>query len=437
MNSRDYIIRRKKLAKAIGKGSVAILPAAQTSQRSRDTKYKYRPDSDFYYYTGFSEPESLMILAPGRSEGEFILLVEKKDPLAETWEGHRPGPKGAIKDYGADQSFSIDHCDAVLSKILKTTEKIFFTLGNDASYDQKITNILNSLRTGQRQGVSAPGSIISLESITHELRSIKSATEIKLMRKAAKIGVEAHFRVMKKCQENLYEYQLESEILHQFGQYGATASYDSIVASGSNACTLHYINNRSKLKNGELLLTDAGCEFEMYASDITRTIPISGVFTEEQKAIYSIVLETQKKAIESVKPGQTFKNLQNNAIKSITKGLQKLGILSGNIDKLIANEAYKPFYMHGIGHWLGMDVHDVGSYGNPKKGSVRKFEPGMVLTIEPGIYISSKNRKVEKKWRGIGIRIEDDILVKKNGNEILTHKLSKEIDDIESIMANH
>jgi len=320
---------------------------------------------------------------------------------------------------------------------LKTTEKIFFTLGNDTSYDQKITNILNSLRAGQRQGVSAPGSIISLESITHELRLIKSAEEIKLMRKAAKIGVEAHFRVMKECQENLYEYQLESEILHQFGQYGTTASYDSIVASGSNACTLHYTDNRSKLKNGELLLTDAGCEFEMYASDITRTIPISGVFTEEQKAIYSIVLQTQKKAIESVKPGQTFKNLQNDAIKSITKGLQKLGILSGNIDKLIANEAYKPFYMHGIGHWLGMDVHDVGSYGNPRKGSVRKFEPGMVLTIEPGIYISSNNRQVEKKWRGIGIRIEDDILVKKNGNENLTNKLPKEIDDIESIMANH
>ena len=433
MNTKEFAKRRKKLAQAIGKNSVAILPAASPKIRTGDTEYYYRPSSDFYYYTGYTEPDSLMILAPGRPEGEFILLVRPKDPLRETWDGYRSGPKGVIKDFGADQSYSIHDVDEFLSNLLQSTEKVFYTLGNDAIFDQKITQSINALRAKQRQGCSVPKEIISLESITHELRLIKSKFEVKLMKKAAKIAVEAHMRVMQECRQDLYEYQIEAGIIHQFRLHGAVPSYNSIVASGSNACTLHYVDNRAEMKSGKLLLTDAGCEFEMYASDITRTIPISGVFSKEQKAVYSIVLKAQKEAIASVKPGQTFKNLQSNAITTITKGLKKIGILKGNLNQLIEKEAYKTFYMHGIGHWLGMDVHDVGSYNN-KKGDAREFEPGMVITVEPGIYISKKLKQVDNKWKGIGIRIEDDVLVTKNGNEVLSSKLPKEIADIEAVM---
>jgi Xaa-Pro aminopeptidase len=254
------------------------------------------------------------------------------------------------------------------------------------------------------------------------------------MRKSANISVDAHKRVFKNCKPGVFEYQIEAEIIHEFGKNGSVPAYTSIVASGENACTLHYISNREEMKAGQLLLTDAGSEYEMYAADITRTIPVSGIYSKEQKEIYELVLQVQKTAIDNVKPGQTFEGLQSGAIKGLTQGLKKLGLLKGQTDQLIKSEAYKDFYMHGIGHWLGMDVHDVGSYMD-QKGKSRKFQPGMVLTIEPGIYISKKNRNVPLEYRGIGIRIEDDVLVTKNGCEVLTKALPKEIDEIESIMA--
>ena len=432
--SLEYKKRRNKLSRLIGKDSIAILPTAPYKNRSRDTYYPYRPDSDFFYFTGFSEPDALMILAPGRPEGEFILLVRPKDPLKEIWDGHMEGLIGAKRNFGANQSYKIEDLIKVLAEVFPNRQKIFYTLGNQNDYDKKVIDTFNQVKANQRRGGVVPTEVVSLEPLIHDMRLVKSREEISRMKESARISVEAHYKVMDECKDGVYEYQIQASINHQFGQYGAVPAYDSIVASGHNACTLHYIDNKDILKSGDLLLTDAGCEHQMYAADITRTVPVSGTFNEEQKAIYSIVLDTQKKAIESVKPGQTFENIQNDAITNITKGLRKLGLLSGSLQSLIKNEAYKDFYMHGIGHWLGMDVHDVGAYMS-NAGKSKKFVPGMVLTIEPGIYISKKNKKVQKSWRGIGVRIEDDVLVTKKGCEVLTGKLSKEIHEIEQRMS--
>ena len=436
MNTKEFAKRRKKLARAIGKKSVAILSTADLSTRTNDTNYPFRSDSDFYYFTGFKEPQSLMMIAPGRPEGEYILCVRPKDPLMETWEGFMEGLDGAIKNYDANESFDIGDIDTVLIDVLRSREKIVYTIGKNRFYDEKVIKAFNALKANQRQGGVIPNEIVSLEPIIHEMRQIKSRQEIAFMMQSAVISVEAHLRVMEECKPGIYEYQLEASIQHQFGQNDSVPAYNSIVASGDNACTLHYVENQSKLKQGDLLLTDAGCEYQMYASDITRTIPVSGKYSKEQKAIYTIVLEAQKSAIESVKLGQTFENMQKNSIEIITSGLRKLGILKGSLSKLIKDEAYKPFYMHGIGHWLGMDVHDVGSYVN-EKGKSKRFLPGMIITVEPGIYISRNSKHVDKKWKGIGIRIEDDVLVTRSGCEVLSGKLPKEIDEIEAIMSSN
>ena len=436
MNTKEFAKRRKKLARAIGKDSVAILSTADLSTRTNDTNYPFRSDSDFYYFTGFKEPQSLMMIAPGRPEGEYILCVRPKDPLMETWEGFMEGLDGAIKNYDANESFDIGDIDTVLIDVLRSREKIAYTIGKNRFYDEKVIKAFNALKANQRQGGVIPNEIVSLEPIIHEMRQIKSRQEIAFMVQSARTSVEAHLRVMEECKPGVYEYQLQASIQHQFGQNGSVPAYSSIVASGDNACTLHYVENQSKLKQGDLLLTDAGCEYQMYASDITRTIPVSGKYSKEQKAIYTIVLEAQKSAIESVRPGQTFENMQKNSIEIITRGLRKLDILKGSLSKLIKDEAYKPFYMHGIGHWLGMDVHDVGSYVN-EKGKSKRFLPGMIITVEPGIYISRNSKQVDKKWKGIGIRIEDDVLVTRSGYEVLSGKLPKEIDEIEAIMSRN
>ena len=408
--NKEFEKRRRKLAKLIGKDGIAVIPTASTRVRSRDTDYPYRPDSDFYYFTGFSEPNAVMILAPGREDGSFILCLREKNPLTEIWDGHMEGLNGVKKNYEADQSFDIEDLETILSSLFLGRQKVFFTLGQDEVLDKILMKSFNAVRAGQRRGGVVPSEIQALEPLVHEMRLIKSKYEIGLMKKSAKISVDAHKRIFENCKPGVFEYQIEADIIHEFGKHGAVPAYTSIVASGQNACTLHYISNRDKMKSGQLLLTDAGCENEMYAADITRTIPVSGEYSKEQKEIYELVLEVQKNAINSIKPGQTFEGLQSDAIKGLTKGLKKLGLLKGRVDQLIKSEAYKDFYMHGIGHWLGMDVHDVGSYMD-QKGKSRKFENGMVLTIEPGIYISKKNKNVPTEYRGIGIRIEDLSLI--------------------------
>ena len=434
--NKEFEKRRRKLAKLIGKDGIAVIPTASTRVRSRDTDYPYRPDSDFYYFTGFSEPNAVMILAPGREDGSFILCLREKNPLTEIWDGHMEGLSGVKKNYEADQSFDIEDLETILPSLFLGRQKVFFTLGQDEVLDKILMKSFNAVRAGQRRGGVVPSEIQALEPLVHEMRLIKSKYEISLMKKSAKISVDAHKRIFENCKPGVFEYQIEADIIHEFGKHGAVPAYTSIVASGQNACTLHYISNRDKMKSGQLLLTDAGCENEMYAADITRTIPVSGEYSKEQKEIYELVLEVQKNAINSIKPGQTFEGLQSDAIKGLTKGLKKLGLLKGRVDQLIKSEAYKDFYMHGIGHWLGMDVHDVGSYMD-QKGKSRKFENGMVLTIEPGIYISKKNKNVPTEYRGIGIRIEDDVLVTKSGCDVLTKALPKEIGEIESIMARN
>lgn len=434
--NKEFEKRRRKLARLIGKDGIAVIPTASTRVRSRDTDYPYRPDSDFYYFTGFSEPNAVMILAPGREDGSFILCLREKNPLTEIWDGHMEGLNGVKKNYEADQSFDIEDLETILSSLFLGRQKVFFTLGQDEVLDKILMKSFNAVRAGQRRGGVVPSEIQALEPLVHEMRLIKSKYEISLMKKSAKISVDAHKRIFENCKPGVFEYQIEADIIHEFGKHGAVPAYTSIVASGQNACTLHYISNRDKMKSGQLLLTDAGCENEMYAADITRTIPVSGEYSKEQKEIYELVLEVQKNAINSIKPGQTFEGLQSDAIKGLTKGLKKLGLLKGRVDQLIKSEAYKDFYMHGIGHWLGMDVHDVGSYMD-QKGKSRKFENGMVLTIEPGIYISKKNKNVPTEYRGIGIRIEDDVLVTKSGCDVLTKALPKEIGEIESIMARN
>lgn len=434
--NKEFEKRRRKLAKLIGKDGIAVIPTASTRVRSRDTDYPYRPDSDFYYFTGFSEPNAVMILAPGREDGPFIVCLREKNPLTEIWDGHMEGLNGVKKNYEADQSFDIEDLETILSSLFLGRQKVFFTLGQDEVLDKILMKSFNAVRAGQRRGGVVPSEIQALEPLVHEMRLIKSKYEISLMKKSAKISVDAHKRIFENCKPGVFEYQIEADIIHEFGKHGAVPAYTSIVASGQNACTLHYISNRDKMKSGQLLLTDAGCENEMYAADITRTIPVSGEYSKEQKEIYELVLEVQKNAINSIKPGQTFEGLQSDAIKGLTKGLKKLGLLKGRVDQLIKSEAYKDFYMHGIGHWLGMDVHDVGSYMD-QKGKSRKFENGMVLTIEPGIYISKKNKNVPTEYRGIGIRIEDDVLVTKSGCDVLTKALPKEIGEIESIMARN
>ena len=434
--NKEFEKRRRKLAKLIGKDGIAVIPTASTRVRSRDTDYPFRPDSDFYYFTGFSEPNAVMILAPGREDGSFILCLREKNPLTEIWDGHMEGLNGVKKNYEADQSFDIEDLETILSSLFLGRQKVFFTLGQDEVLDKILMKSFNAVRAGQRRGGVVPSEIQALEPLVHEMRLIKSKYEIGLMKKSAKISVDAHKRIFENCKPGVFEYQIEADIIHEFGKHGAVPAYTSIVASGQNACTLHYISNRDKMKSGQLLLTDAGCENEMYAADITRTIPVSGEYSKEQKEIYELVLEVQKNAINSIKPGQTFEGLQSDAIKGLTKGLKKLGLLKGRVDQLIKSEAYKDFYMHGIGHWLGMDVHDVGSYMD-QKGKSRKFENGMVLTIEPGIYISKKNKNVPTEYRGIGIRIEDDVLVTKSGCDVLTKALPKEIGEIESIMARN
>ena len=434
--NKEFEKRRRKLAKLIGKDGIAVIPTASTRVRSRDTDYPYRPDSDFYYFTGFSEPNAVMILAPGREDGSFIVCLREKNPLTEIWDGHMEGLNGVKKNYEADQSFDIEDLETILSSLFLGRQKVFFTLGQDEVLDKILMKSFNAVRAGQRRGGVVPSEIQALDPLVHEMRLIKSKYEIGLMKKSAKISVDAHKRIFENCKPGVFEYQIEADIIHEFGKHGAVPAYTSIVASGQNACTLHYISNRDKMKSGQLLLTDAGCENEMYAADITRTIPVSGEYSKEQKEIYELVLEVQKNAINSIKPGQTFEGLQSDAIKGLTKGLKKLGLLKGRVDQLIKSEAYKDFYMHGIGHWLGMDVHDVGSYMD-QKGKSRKFENGMVLTIEPGIYISKKNKNVPTEYRGIGIRIEDDVLVTKSGCDVLTKALPKEIGEIESIMARN
>lgn len=434
---KEYQKRRRNLMNQIGSGSVAIIPAAHEVVRSRDTHFAFRQDSDFSYLTGFPEPDAVAVLLPNREQGEFILFCRDKDRKREIWDGFREGPDGARDHFLADDAFPIDDIDDILPGLIEGRERVYFGIGKHPDFDQKLTQWLNHIRSQSRTGASPPGEIIDPDHLLSEMRLIKTAAEIKVMRKAGKISAEAHSRAMQVCQPGMYEYQLQAEIEYLFAKNGAAApAYSSIVGSGANACVLHYIENHARMRDGDLVLIDAGCEYQGYAADITRTFPINGKFSGEQRALYDIVLASQNAAIDACQPGRRFNEPHDASVRIITQGLLDLGLLNGSLENLIEEKKYVDFYMHRAGHWMGMDVHDVGDYKVDGVDSEwRELEPGMVTTIEPGIYIHEDNDNVEDRWRGLGIRIEDDVLIRKNGHEIMTADVPKAADDIEALMA--
>mgnify|MGYP000037542039 CR=1 FL=1 len=433
MNQEEFKRRRRFLMEAIGEGSIAIIASATEKNRNRDVDYPFRQDSDFYYLTGFAEADAVAVFIPGRQQGEYMLFCPEFDAQKALWEGAHAGLEGAVEEYGADDAFPIEDLDDILPGLLENKARVFYPMGRDSEINHHILEWVNTLRGSSRSGIRVPGEFVSLEHVLHEMRLFKSPQEIALMRQAAEVSTKAHKRAMQNCRLCQYEFQVEAELIHEFMFHGhRSPAYPSIVAGGANACILHYTDNASRLQTGDLLLIDAGSECDYYAADITRTFPVSGRFSEPQKLLYQLVLDAQLAAIEQVQPGTPWNCSHDIAIEVLTAGLVELGILTGVVSELIEQEAYKPYYMHRIGHWLGMDVHDVGDY--KIDGQWRLLEAGMVLTIEPGLYIPEQDTSVAPQWRGIGIRIEDDILVTEKGCEVLTEAAPKTIAAIEALM---
>ncbi|PMB23907.1 Xaa-Pro aminopeptidase [Fischerella thermalis] len=432
----EYKQRREALMAKIGNGT-AIFRSAPTAVMHNDVEYNFRQDSDFFYLTGFNEPQAVAILAPHHPEHRFVLFVQPKDREQEIWSGYRCGVEAAKEIYGADEAYPIAELDEKLPQYLEKADRIYYRLGRDRAFNDKILNHWQCLmRTYPKRG-TGPIAIEDTSPILHSMRLIKSQAELELMRKAADIAVEAHNHAMQFTAPGLYEYEVQAEIEHIFRKRGAMGpAYPSIVASGVNACVLHYVENNRQMQDNELLLIDAGCAYAYYNSDITRTFPVGGKFTPEQKILYEIVLAAQKQAIAQVQPGNPYNLFHDTAVRVLTEGLVEIGILKGEIDKLIEEEKYKPFYMHRTGHWLGLDVHDVGVYQHGDNPQI--LQPGQVVTVEPGLYIVPDTKpaedqpEIDQRWVGIGIRIEDDVLVTPTGNEILTAGVPKEIEDLEN-----
>ena len=425
------------------KNSVAIIPAAREAVRSHDTHYRYRQNSDFFYLTGFEEPEAVAVIAPARDK-KFIMFVRPRDLEQEIWNGYRAGVVGAVRDYSADEAFPIDKFDEKLPEIMDGPEVLYYAFGHTSTeLDQKIIRQLSLMRETNRRPLEPPRVIIDPSTILHEMRVIKSGAEIEIMQTAADIAADAHVEAMKSVRPGMKEYEVEAMLEAYFRKHGASgSSYTSIIGSGGNATVLHYISNQDELKDGDLLLIDAGAEYKGYASDITRTFPINGKFTQAQREIYDLVLKAQMSCVDMVRPGVRLEDLKTHSIELLTEGMVGLGLLKGDPKKLIEEKKYMQFYMHNLGHYLGIDVHDAGRYYF--NGESRPAEAGMVMTIEPGLYISPDtsripddfNKDVPEKYLGIGVRIEDDVLVTEKGARVLTHRVPKDRDEIEALMAN-
>jgi len=419
--------------KRMDKKSVAIIPAAREVTRSNDTQYRYRQDSDFLYLTGFEEPDSIAIIAPDR-EQKYTLFVRARDPEREIWDGKRFGVEGARSEFGADEAYPIAEFDEKLHDILDGAHVLYYRLGVNPDLDNKIIGEIARMRALNRKPIHPPRTIIDPATIVHEMRVIKSDEEIELMQRAADIAAEAHVEAMKAVRPGMKEFEVEALIEHFFRRHGAAGpAYTSIIGAGANATVLHYISNIGELRDCELLLIDAGAEYHGYASDITRTFPINGRYTKAQREIYDLVLETQMACVEMVRPGTTHDELKSHSIELLTAGMVRLGLLQGNPAQLIKDKKYEKFYMHGLGHMLGIDVHDVGVYYYDKQS--RALEPGTVMTVEPGLYISPYSKDIPEQYLGIGVRIEDDVLCTNNGPRVLTSKVPKHADEIEKLMA--
>ncbi|NNF15794.1 MAG: M24 family metallopeptidase [Gammaproteobacteria bacterium] len=434
MKQEEYARRRRQLSRIMGEGTIAILPAAPEKVRSRDVLHGFRQDSDFYYLTGFGEPEAVMVMVPGRTAAEFIVFCRERNAEKETWDGLRAGPQGVVDKFGADDAFPISDIDEILPGLMENCHSVYYTMGVNTAFDQQVIGWVNGLRAGGQNRTShSPQEIIALDHVLHDMRLYKSRAEIVAMRRSAKVASLAHKRAMQMVRPGLYEYEVEAEYLYEFRRHGGSPSYPPIVGGGRNACILHYTENDQILNDGDLLLVDAGCELEYYASDITRTYPVNGRFSAPQRAIYDLVHKANIAAIDKVRAGNHWNDIHDAAVRVIAAGLLQLGLLKGTPASVIKDKSYQRFFMHRTGHWLGVDVHDVGDY--KVAGEWRVLEPGMVLTVEPGIYIPFKSKGVAKKWWGIGVRIEDDVVVTRKGPDVLSKHLVKSADAVEDLMA--
>lgn len=433
MTQQEYLRRRRALLAKMQPGSAALIFAAPEATRSNDSEYPYRQSSDFWYFTGFNEPEAVLVLIKSDdTHNHSVLFNRVRDLTAEIWFGRRLGQDAAPEKLDVERALAFSEINEQLYQLLNGLDVVYHAQGEYAYADDIVFTALDKLRKGSRQNLSAPASLTDWRPIVHEMRLFKSSEELQAMRRAGEISALAHTRAMEKCRPGMFEYQLEGEILHEFSRHGARfASYNTIVGGGENGCILHYTENESVLRDGDLVLIDAGCEYKGYAGDITRTFPVNGTFTPAQRAVYDIVLESLETALTLFRPGTSIQEVTGAVVRIMVTGLVNLGVLNGDIDELIADNAHRAFFMHGLSHWLGLDVHDVGGYGPDRS---RTLEPGMVLTVEPGLYIAP-DADVPAEYRGIGIRIEDDIVITETGNENMTAQVVKKADDIEALMA--
>jgi len=431
---KEYAKRRLQLMEIAGEESVIIVHSAAQKIRNNDVGYPYRQDSDFLYLSGFSEPEAMMVLLPEDKGGHSILFCRERDPHREMWDGLMAGTEGAVEQFGFDEAFPINEMEKRLPRLLRGRERVYYDLGKNPDFDQLLIGWMNDFRAKTRKKFLAPDEIVALNHSLHEMRLFKSRTEVTVMRKSARIAATAHQRAMQVCKPGMNEAEIHAELLHTFTRNQCEASYIPIVGGGANACVLHYISNRDKLNNGDLLLIDAGAEYDGYASDITRTFPVNGKFSGPQKDLYQVVLAAQLKAIEEVRAGSPWDHVHETAVQVATEGMIDLGILKGSLEEALEEEYFKDYYVHNTGHWLGLDVHDVGEY--EIDGHSRVLEPGMVLTVEPGIYIPKTATAVDEIWHGMGIRIEDNVVVTRDEADVLTSDICKTTDDIEALMAS-
>ncbi|MCH2190066.1 MAG: aminopeptidase P N-terminal domain-containing protein [Gammaproteobacteria bacterium] len=433
MNKEIYARRRAELLNQVGENDIVIVPTSPERSRNGDVVFQFRPDSDFYYLSGFAEPEAVLVICPNRAQGEFVMFCREKDPFREMWDGRRVGLEGVVEQFGADDAFPYEDMHEILPGLMEEKEKVFTQVGRYPDFDAQLLAWINQIKQNAGQGKHAPYEFVDLSHILHEQRLFKRPDEINLMRKAGKMTAAGHIKAMQVCQPGMYEYQVQAEMECEFRKAGSHYNaYPSIVAGGKNACILHYIENDQVLKSGELLLIDAGAEYQYYAADISRTFPVNGRFTPEQKALYEVVLEAQYAAFEKCSAGHNWDDPHVAAVKVISQGLLDEGILTGTLEQCLETKSYSDFYMHRTGHWLGMDVHDVGDY--QVEDQWRELEAGMVFTVEPGIYVSPSD-KVNERWHHIGIRIEDDVLVQKDGYENFTESAPKTVSEIETLMA--
>jgi len=434
IKQKEFAKRRLRLMEIAGEESVIIVRAATQKVRNNDAHYPYRQDSDFLYLSGFSEPDAMMVLLPQDEGGRSIMFCRERDRTREMWDGLMAGTEGAVEQFGFDRAYPISEMEKRLPRLMHGCERVYYDLGKDPDFDQLLIGWMNDFRSKTRKKFLAPDEIIALDHNLHEMRLFKSSTEITAMRKSARIAVTAHERAMQLCRPGMNEAEVHAGLQHTFTRNQCEASYIPIVAGGANACVLHYISNRDQLNDGDLLLIDAGAEYDGYASDITRTFPVNGKFSGPQRDLYQVVLAAQLKAIDEVRAGNPWEHVHETAVRAATEGMIDLGILKSSLDEALEEEHFKDYYVHNTGHWLGLDVHDVGEY--EIDGHSRELEPGMVLTVEPGIYIPETATAVDETWRGMGIRVEDNVVVTRDEADILSSGICKTMDDIEALMAS-